>query len=72
MLMIGNDLYVFKSQYIGIYDTAAVDAVKRAAVPEQARKSRLSIFTGATFQFGGDLREYAAGKANLTMTDPQF
>ena len=72
MLMIGNDLYVFKSQYIGIYDTAAVGAVKRTAVPKQAGESRLLIFTGATFQLGGDLREYAAGQTNLTMTDPQL
>ena len=44
MLMIGNDLYVFKSQYIGIYDTAAVGAVKRTAVPKQAGESRRILF----------------------------
>ena len=66
MLMIGNDLYVFKSQYIGIYDTAAVGAVKRTAVPKQAGESRIFVFAGTHLGISGNSRKRAAGQMNIT------
>ena len=65
MLMVGNDLYVFKSQHIGIYDTA-VRAVKCAAVSQEACECRIFVFAGTHLGISGNSRKRAAGQMNIT------